>query len=101
MRNKIIIQKDDKSNTVVITDEQKYIEGVKRAISDSNKFAQLNINYIINVEERIKQLFKDFLNNDKISKDKYDKIFPKGSITRIICGNTKILKPNANNWPTF
>ena len=43
MRNKdITIQKADKGNTVVITDEEKYIEGVKCAISDSNKFVQLN-----------------------------------------------------------
>ena len=38
MRNKDIIQKADKGNTVVITDKEKYIECVKRAISDSNKF---------------------------------------------------------------
>ena len=56
MRNKdIIIQKDGKGNAVVITDKEKYIEGVKRAISDSNKFVQLKItpdkylNYMINV----------------------------------------------------
>ena len=37
MRNKdIIIQKADKVNTVAITDKDKYIEGVKRAISESN-----------------------------------------------------------------
>ena len=38
MRNKDIIQKVNKGNTVVITDKEKYIECVKRAISDSNKF---------------------------------------------------------------
>ena len=43
MRNKDIIQKADKGNTVVITNKEKYIEGVKRVISDSNKFVQLNI----------------------------------------------------------
>ena len=34
MRNKNIIQKADKGNIVVITDKEKYTEGVKRAISD-------------------------------------------------------------------
>ena len=84
MRNKDnIIKKADKGNTVIITDKDKYIEGVKRAITDSNKFVQLNItsdkylNYITNVEKKFKQLFKDLLDNDKISKDEYDKIFPK------------------------
>ena len=59
MRNKNIIQKPDKGNTVGITDKEKYIEVVKRAISDSNKFVQLNITRgkylpcIINVEKKI------------------------------------------------
>ena len=39
MRNKNIIQKAGKSNTVVITDKEKCIEGVKSAISDVNKLA--------------------------------------------------------------
>ena len=108
MRNKdIIIQKADKGNTVVITDKDKYIEGVKRSISDSNKFVQLNItpykylNYIINVEEKFKQLFKDLLDNDKISKDEYDKICPKGSRPGILYGNPKIHKPVVDNLPKF
>ena len=86
MRNKnTTIQKNDKGNTVVITGKEKYIEGVKSTISDSNKSVKLNIargkylNYIINVEKDFKQPFKDLLDNDKISKDKYDKICPKGS----------------------
>ena len=61
MRNKdIIIQKADKDNALEITDKGKYIEGVKRAITDSHKFVQLNItldnyhNYIINVEKKFK-----------------------------------------------
>ena len=55
------------------------------AISDSNKFVQLNItpakylNYIINIERKFKQLYKDLLDNEKISKDEYDKICTKGS----------------------
>ena len=74
MRNKdILIQKADKGNTVVITEKGKYIESVKRAISGSNKFVQLNIthhkylNYIKNLEKKFKQFFKGLLDNDKIS----------------------------------
>ena len=58
MRNKdIVIQKTDKDNTLVITEKDKYIEGVKRVFSDSIKFVQLNIapdkylNYIISIEK--------------------------------------------------
>ena len=108
MRNKdIIIQKADKGNTVLITNKDKYIESVKRAISDSNKFVQLNItrdkylNYIINVEKKFKQLFKDFLYNGKISKDEYDKVCPKGPRSRIIYGNPKIHKLVLDNLPKF
>ena len=32
MRNKDIIQKSDKGNAVIITDQERYIEGLKRAI---------------------------------------------------------------------
>ena len=102
-RNKNITQKADKGNTIVITDKEKYIEGVKRAISESNKFVQLDtafdkyLKYIINVEKKCKQLFTDFLDNDKISKDQYDKICHKGSRPGILYGNPKIHKPLVNN----
>ena len=63
MRNKdIIIHTADKGNNVVIADKERYIEDVKRVISDSNKFVQLNItpdkylNYTINIEKKLKQL---------------------------------------------
>ena len=78
-------------------------------ISDTNKFIQFNItpdkylNYIINVEKKIKKLFRDLLDNDKISKDEYDKICPKGSRPGILYGNPKIHKPAVDNllkfWP--
>ena len=77
MKNKsIIIQKADKGHTVVITDTEKYIENIKRAISDLNEFVQLDIylNYIINFEKKFKQLFRALLDNERVSKDEYDKI---------------------------
>ena len=74
MRNKYtIIQKAHKGNTFVIIDKKRYIEGVKCAILDSNKFVQLNItpdkylNHIINIEKKFKPLFKDLLDNDKLN----------------------------------
>ena len=73
MGNKNIIPEVDEGNIIVITDQKKYYEGVKSAISDSNKFVQLNIapdkylNYITNFEKKIKQLFKNLLDNDKIN----------------------------------
>ena len=108
MRNKdITTQKPDKGNTVVITDQGKYNEGVKRAISDSNRFFQLNItpgkylNYIINIEKKFRRLFKDLLDKDKISKDEYEKICPKGSRPGILYSNPKTHKPVVDNLPKF
>ena len=103
----IIQAKADKDNTFVINDKEKYIEGVKNAISDSNKFVQLNItpgkyfNYIMNAERMFKQLLKDLLDNDKISKDEADKLFPEGSRPGIAYGNPKIHKPIFKNLLKF
>ena len=107
IRNKDIIQKADKGNTVVITNKETYTEGLKRAISDSNKLVRLNItpekylDYIINVEKNFKQFFKDLLNNDKISKDEYVKMCPKGYRPDVFSGNPKIHKPVVNNLLKF
>ena len=43
VRNKNIIKKGDKSKTVLIFDKERYTDGEKSAISNSNKFVQLNI----------------------------------------------------------
>ena len=63
----------------------------------SDKF----LNYLINVEKRFKQLFKDLLDNDKTSKEKYDKICPKGSRPGILYGSPKGHKLVVDNLPKF
>ena len=60
-----------------------------------------SITFIINVEKKFKQLFKESLGNGKISKGKYDKICPKGSRPGILYDNPKIHKPVVNNLPKF
>ena len=49
--------------------------------------------------EKFKQLFKNSLDNNKIRKNEYDKIYPKGSSPEILCGNPKIHKPVVNKLP--
>ena len=63
----------------------------------SDKF----LNYLINVEKRFKQLFKDLLDNDKTSKEEYDKICPKGSRPGILYGSPKGHKLVVDNLPKF
>ena len=59
------------------------------------------LNHIINVKQIFKQVLRDLLDNDKISKDEYDQICPKGSRPRILYGNPKIHKAVVNNLPKF
>ena len=59
------------------------------------------LNYIINVEKKIKKLFRDVLDNDKISKDEYDKICPKGSRLGMLYGSPKIHEPVVDNLLKF
>ena len=49
----------------------------------------------------MEQLFKDLLDNDKVSKDEHDKICPKRPRPGILYGNPKIHKPVADNLPKF
>ena len=54
-------------DTVVIIDQEKYIQGVKNVISDSSKFLLLKIppgdyiNYIVNVEKKFRKLFNNLM----------------------------------------
>ena len=66
-RKELVIQKAGKGNAVVITDRTKHLEGVKSLLSDSSKFTQLPIdevkwiNYIINLESKLKDRFNSFM----------------------------------------
>ena len=108
MRNKnIVIQKSDKGNSVIIMDKEKYIQGVKNVLYDSSKFILLSIsqedyiNYIVNVEKKIRKLFNNLYVNNKISKDEFLKICPVGSRPGILYANLKVPKPVVDNMPKF
>ena len=57
---------------MVITDLTNYLEGIKALLSDSSKFTQRPIdetkwiNYIINLENKLKDRFKVLKNEKKI-----------------------------------
>ena len=103
----LVIQKTDKGSTVVITDHTKYLEGIKSLLLDSSKFAQLPIdesiwiNYIINMQNKLKDRFKILKNEEKISEKEYDSISPVGTTPGILYGNPKVHKTVVNNTPTF
>ena len=63
-----------------------------------------NENFISFIDKNRTQVMhtkSDNVDNDKISKDVYDQICPKGSRPRILYGNPKIHKAVVNNLPKF
>ena len=70
----LVIQKADKGNAVIISDRTKYLEGIKSLFLDSSKFIQLPtdedklINYIVNLEKKLKDRFKVLKNEEKFQK---------------------------------
>ena len=94
----MVIQKADKSNTVVITDRENYLKGIKSLLSDNTKFMPLNIdqskwlNYIVNLEKKLKKYFKTLDRDNKISEDEFKSICPIGIRPGILYGQPKFHK---------
>ena len=67
-------------------------------ILDSSKFMQLPfdkgkwINYIINLECKLKDYFKVLKDKKNISEKEFDSIFPVETMPNILKGNPKVLK---------
>ena len=106
-RKDLVFQKADKGNTVLITDRTKYLEGIKSLLYDSGKFMPLPtdeakwLNYIFNLENKLKDRFKVLKNEEKISEKESDNICPVGTSPAILYGNSKVHKTVVNNTPKF
>ena len=74
---------------------------------DSSKFIQLPIderkwiNYIINLESKLKDCFKVLKNGKKVSEKEFDSICPVGTMPGILYSNPKVHKTVANSAPKF
>ena len=103
----LVIQKAEKSNTVVITDRENYLKGIKSLLSDNTKFMPLNIdqnkwlNYIVNVEKKLKEHFETLERDNKVSEDEFKSICPIGTHPGILYGQPKVRKTVINNIPQF
>ena len=92
---------------VVITDPTKCLEGINSLLLGSSKFMQLPIdegkwlNYIINLESKLKDRFKVLKNEEKISEKEFDSIYPVGTTTKILYGNPPVQKTVINNTTKF
>ena len=106
-RKDLVIQKADKGNTAVISDRKNYLKGIKSLLSDNTKFIPLNIdqnkwlNYIVNLEKKLKEHFKTLEKDNKISEDEFKSICPIGTRPGILYGLPKVHKTMINNTPKF
>ena len=89
-RKDLIIQKADKGNTVVIIDRENYLKGMKSLLSDNTNFIPLNIdqskwlNYIVNLEKKLKKHFKTLEKDSKMSENDFKSICPIGTSPGIL-----------------
>ena len=106
-RKDLVIQKADKGSTVVITNRENYLKGIKSLLSDNTKFIPLNIdqskwlNYIGNLEKKLKEHVKTLERDNKISEDEFKSICLIGARPGILYGQPKVHKTVINNIPQF
>ena len=83
------------------------MKGIKSLLSDNTKFIPLNIdqnkwlNYIVNVEKKLKKHFKTLQKDNKMSEDEFKSICPIGTRPGILYGQPKVHKTVINNIPQF
>ena len=103
----IVIQKEDKDNTVVILDKSSYISAIEEILNDNSKFSKLDIlagieiNHLINPEKRITPELKLLNNKEIIDKSSYKSIKAIGTRPGILYGLGKIHKETRNGLPAF
>ena len=106
-RKDLVIQEVDKGNTVVITDCENYLKGIKSLLSDNTKFIPLNINqskcsnYILNLAKKLKEHFKIIEKGNKISEDEFKSISPISTRPGVFYGQPKVRKTVINNISQF
>ena len=102
---KIIIQKSDKGNSVVILNKTDYSARMRELLSDTTKFRKLAIaegkdyNYIINQEKRIRKFLIRLKEKGAMSQDRYNELAPTGTQPSVLYGLGKIHKPLVNKIP--
>ena len=106
-RKDLVIQKADKGNTVVITNPENYLEGMKSLLSDNSKFIELNtdksklLNYIANLKKKLNEDLKTLENNNKISEDEFKNICSIGTRPGILYRLPKVHKIVIGNIAKF
>ena len=83
------------------------MKGIKLLLSENTKFIPLNIdqskwlNYIVDLEKKLKEHFKILEKDYKISEDEFKSICPISTRPGILYGQPKVQKTVINNIPQF
>ena len=101
-KEKIVILRADKGNSVVIVNKDDYMNGIMDIINDRSKFKKLSTGPILNRENKLQRFLRELENKGKIDSEIYGKIYPIGSQPARIYGLPKIHKQRASNTiPAF
>ena len=106
-KNKNVIQKSDKGNSVVLIDEIFYTNGIKKLLDNLRQFEKLSIdaskelNFILNCEQKVIDILKEIKNKNRINGDLYNKLHPVCSQSGVLYGLANIYKKVIDGCPNF
>ena len=101
----IVIQKSDKSNSVVNVNNTDYSDNMENLLNDKHKFEKNNLknagilSFAVNKEKRVNNIFKKFVASNSISGETRRFIKPVRTGLVIIYGIGKVHKDIINNFP--
>ena len=108
LKNKdIIVQKEDKGNTVVILNRKDYVCKMKNILNDCSKFHKVfidhgkTLNHLIHKQNRVTDVLKNLRDKKEISIEQYKDLSPSGSSPGIMYGLAKVHKIVTDGLPSF
>ena len=108
IKNKnVVIKKSDKGNSVVLIDKFVYTNGIKNFSDNPRQFEKINIdqnkklNFILNCEQKVTEIFKEIKNKNPINKNLYNKLRPVDSHARVLYAFAKVHKKIIDGCPAF
>ena len=103
----VVIQKSDKGNSAVLTDNVVYTNGVKKLLANPGQFEKLSIDpnkklkFVLNCEQKVIDILKEIKNKNQINEDLYNKLSPVGSQPGVLYGLAKVQKKVIDGYPAF
>ena len=99
----IILQKEDRGNSVVLINKTDYTKRIKELLSDASQFKEITvepgkeINLLLQHQAKLTEFVKRV--KSSVTTDLYQHLYPHGSQPGIMYGLSKIHKPLVNGFP--